>query len=261
MNPSSSPRGRISLTAGVPCVTVPVLSSTTHLTSLSFSRAEPLLNNTPLSAPLPVPTMTATGVASPSAQGQEMTSTLTAQVKACSKGYPPASQPISTISAIAMTTGTNTPAILSAADAMGALLAPASSTSLIIFASILSPPVAVTRAVRCPVLFTVPPMSSEPSVFSTGTLSPLTALSSTNACPESTTESAGTDAPAFTTTMSPGRSSELSFSISSPPTSTIAVGGARSFSLSSASPVRRLDSVSRYFPTVTSAGIMPADSK
>ena len=42
----------------------------------------------PYSAPLPVPTMMATGVARPRAQGQEMTSTATAEVRACSTLWP-----------------------------------------------------------------------------------------------------------------------------------------------------------------------------
>ena len=83
----------------------------------------------PISAPLPVPTIMATGVASPSAHGQLITNTATAEVSASF------TLPVSAIHAtkvtadIANTTGTNTPATLSAMRAMGALVALASSTS------------------------------------------------------------------------------------------------------------------------------------
>ena len=81
--------------------------------------------------------MTATGVASPSAQGQEITKTLIAIFSAreiCT--FPPAApmttQTMSVTSAMRRTTGTNTPAILSTVRSMGALLAPALRTSLMI---------------------------------------------------------------------------------------------------------------------------------
>ena len=61
-----------------------------------------------------------------------MTSTLMAQLKANSKRSPQSSQKMQVASAMSMTTGTNTPAILSAMRAMGALLLLASSTSRII---------------------------------------------------------------------------------------------------------------------------------
>ena len=79
--------------------------------------------------------MTATGVASPSAQGQEITKTLIAIFSAreiCT--FPPAApmttQTMSVTSAMRRTTGTNTPAILSTVRSMGALLVPALRTSL-----------------------------------------------------------------------------------------------------------------------------------
>ncbi len=86
----------------------------------------------PFSAPFPVPTIIATGVARPKAQGQLITSTLIAQLNANSKLSPHSSQKIQVARAINITAGTNTPAILSAIRAIGALLLLASSTNRII---------------------------------------------------------------------------------------------------------------------------------
>ena len=67
----------MSVTRGLPSVSVPVLSRTTTLTDPSRSSASALRNRTPASAPLPVPTMIEVGVARPSAHGQAMIRTAT----------------------------------------------------------------------------------------------------------------------------------------------------------------------------------------
>ena len=54
---------------------VPVLSSATMRVRPASSNAAAVLNRMPFFAPNPLPTIIATGVASPSAQGQLMTST------------------------------------------------------------------------------------------------------------------------------------------------------------------------------------------
>src|SRR3954463_7904771 len=79
-----------SVTVGLPSGTVPVLSSTTVVTSPARCSASPPLISTPSSAPLPVATMTAVGTASPIAQGQAMMSTATAAGKARPAGAEPA---------------------------------------------------------------------------------------------------------------------------------------------------------------------------
>ncbi len=66
-----------SVTEGSPLVRVPVLSKTTTCTFAVVSTASAPLNRMPNSAPLPVPAIIALGVASPTAQGQEMTRTVT----------------------------------------------------------------------------------------------------------------------------------------------------------------------------------------
>ena len=72
----------MSVTTGLPSVSVPVLSSTTGLSLCAVSSASPPVMRMPFSAPLPVPTMMAVGVARPSAQGQAMTSTATKSISA-----------------------------------------------------------------------------------------------------------------------------------------------------------------------------------
>ena len=109
------------------------------------------------------------------------------------------------ISAIAMTTGTNTPEILSASFSIGALELVASSTMRTIPASTVSAPTRSARMANHPVRFTVAPVTAAPTPFSTGTLSPVMTDSSTVPAPSITTPSTGTPAPARTMRISPGR--------------------------------------------------------
>ncbi len=71
-----------SVTTGLPSVIVPVLSNTTVWIFCVISNASPLLIKMPFSAPLPVPTIIAVGVAKPNAHGQAMTKTEMVIVKA-----------------------------------------------------------------------------------------------------------------------------------------------------------------------------------
>ncbi len=72
---SATPNGTISVTSGFPRVSVPVLSKTTVVSFSDISSASPFLMRSPSSAPRPIPTVTAVGVARPSAQGQATTRT------------------------------------------------------------------------------------------------------------------------------------------------------------------------------------------
>ena len=258
--PSGRSAGRMSVTAGAPLVMVPVLSSTTVSTFCSVSSASALLNSTPISAPLPVPTIMASGVASPSAHGQLMTTTATAEVSA-SLGLPVrASHATKVIAAMPRTTGTNTPATLSARRAMGALVALASSTSWMMRASAVSAPTRVARKVNEPVRLMVAAFTVSPGAFSTGIDSPVSALSSTAEDPS--TPSTGTASPGRTRMVCPSWISSTDTVVSLPSSSTmVAVLGARSMSFSMAPPVLDLLRVSRYLPTVTSERIVPALSK
>ena len=75
---SKPPAGATSVRAGLPAVMVPVLSSTIVSSLCAVSRASAERIRMPAWAPLPVPTMIDSGVARPSAHGQAMISTATA---------------------------------------------------------------------------------------------------------------------------------------------------------------------------------------
>ena len=80
---SSKPAaGTIAVTAGLPSVSVPVLSTTSVSTFSMRSSASAFLISTPACAPRPTPTMIDIGVARPSAHGQAMISTATAATSA-----------------------------------------------------------------------------------------------------------------------------------------------------------------------------------
>ncbi len=76
------PNTIISVATGLPSVMVPVLSSTTVSIRWAVSSASPDFTSIPFSAPLPVPAIIATGVASPSAHGQDITRTAIAVLSA-----------------------------------------------------------------------------------------------------------------------------------------------------------------------------------
>ena len=136
----------MSVTAGFPSVMVPVLSMTTMAIFPAFSRDSLVLKRIPFFAPIPLPTIMATGVARPRAQGQEMTRTQMAYSRATDTGAPRYSHTRNTTRAMAMTAGTKTADTLSAIRAMGAFVAAASLTSWIIWAKVVSLPTRRARA-------------------------------------------------------------------------------------------------------------------
>ena len=113
---SMPPSAATVVSAGLPSVSVPVLSTTSVSTCSSTSSASALRSSTPSSAPRPVPTMIDIGVARPSAHGQAMISTATALTSACaSRGSGPMDAQIAKVTtATAITAGTNQPATVSA---------------------------------------------------------------------------------------------------------------------------------------------------
>ena len=138
-----------SVTRGLPSVTVPVLSSTTVSMRPISSRLAADLTRTPFSAALPVATVMATGVARPSAQGQEMTSTAMPMLRQNRTPMPPTmAHSAAASTAMAMTTGTNTALILSANRLMGALPLAACSMSWMIWARVVSLPTRSARSSR-----------------------------------------------------------------------------------------------------------------
>ena len=113
---------------GSPWVMVPVLSRATICVFPVSSRDMAVLNKMPFLAPSPLPTMMATGVARPRAQGQLITSTDIPLARENPAPCPASSHAAVVIRAIRMTTGTNIPDTLSATLAIGALVAAASLT-------------------------------------------------------------------------------------------------------------------------------------
>ena len=160
-----------------------------------------------------------------------------------------------------ITTGTNTPATLSASFAMGALDPDASSTRRIIWAKVVSSPTRRASKVKDPDLLMDAAATLSPTPLSTGRLSPVRALSSTAEAPSTTTPSTGTDCPGRTTIWSPTWTSSTGISTSAPSRRTLAVLGARSMRRVMASPVLPLERVSRNLPRVIRVRIMAADSK
>ena len=133
----------MSVTFGSPLVMVPVLSSATICTFPASSRETAVLNMMPCLAPMPLPTMIATGVARPRAQGQLITSTEIPLARANPKLCPASSHTRVVTTAMVMTAGTKTPDTRSATLAMGALVAAASLTIWMIWDNVVSSPTLV----------------------------------------------------------------------------------------------------------------------
>ena len=151
-------------TSGSPRVSVPVLSSTTVSSEAACSSAIACLKRMPRLAPRPVPTMIAVGVASPSASGQVMTTTVMANSSASWTSRPTTKYQTTKVSAPPMSaTSTSQNAARSASRWPGALEFWASWTSLTICASAVSEPTAVARARSVPFLLMVAPMSWSPA--------------------------------------------------------------------------------------------------
>ena len=130
---SSSPSETVSVTTGFPWVSVPVLSNTTAFILHAASSGSPPLIRIPCSAPRPVPTIIAVGVASPNAHGHAITITAVNVMRANARGAPRTKyQMINVRMAMLMTVGTKYADTLSANAWIGALDPCASSVSLII---------------------------------------------------------------------------------------------------------------------------------
>ena len=239
---------------------VPVLSNATICALPHSSKADAVLNKIPCLAPIPLPTMIATGVAKPSAHGQLITNTDMARASAKPTLAPKPSHTAAVTAAIISTAGTKTPATLSASLAIWALVAAASLTMRMICASDVSSPTRVARQVSTPLWFSVAAATDEPTFFSTGTLSPVNAASFTAALPLITSPSTGIYSPGLTTKTSPKRTSATETCCSAPPRSTTAVCGDNLSRLCRASVVRPLALASNILPRVISVKIIAADS-
>ncbi len=205
--------------------------------------------------------MMATGVASPKAHGQLITSTEIPLASAKPIPCPAKSHTIVVTTAMPMTAGTNTPDTLSATFAMGAFVAAASLTIWIICDNVVSSPTLVASHFKYPDWFSVAADTLSPASLSAGMLSPVRAASFTALLPSSTIPSTGIFSPGRTTNMSPLFTRSTGTSSSSPAFRITAVFGASFIRLFNASVVFPLDLASSIFPTVISVSIMAADSK
>ena len=122
---------------------VPVLSRAMISIRPVSSRDAAFLKRIPFLAPTPFPTIMATGVARPRAHGQLMTRTDIPLASAKPNVLPIISQMTVVTNATEMTAGTNIPETLSAIFAIGALVAAASLTILIIWDRVVSSPTLV----------------------------------------------------------------------------------------------------------------------
>ena len=164
-------------------VSVPVLSSTiVSMTPLASSASCPLIRM-PSVAPRPIPTISAVGVASPSAHGQAITSTAMPVANACCGGAPDSSQPAATTAATAITDGTNQVMTRSTVCWIRALRSCACSATAAIWASCVRAPTAVAVITSRPSVLIVPPITASPGRTTFGNDSPVTTLVSSAASP------------------------------------------------------------------------------
>ena len=194
----------MSVSVNSPRVKVPVLSNTTVDNFPARSSDSVFRKRMPRCAPMPVPTITAVGVASPNAHGHAITNTATNRSIAGVKPSPTKSHHVRNVTkAIPMTTGTNTLATASAMRWMGALLCCVACTSWMRRARAVSEPTRVASIVSRPLWLIVAAVTAEPAVLSTGRLSPVKMLSSTALSPSRTTPSTGMLSPGRTRSLSP----------------------------------------------------------
>ena len=224
---ASSRSGSLIPGSTMPSVRVPVLSKTTVSMLHAFSIAEAPLKRIPSSAARPEAVIKAAGVASPSAQGQAITST-PQTVETAFPQSPGASRKnhsakISTASTI--TDGTKTEAIRSANRCTGAFSLCARRTKAAICRRVEFSPTEVAVYVTLPSRSSVPPVMLSPGFFCTGSLSPVSSDSSTRQLPSRIFPSAGMRSPGRSRIVSPETISAASISTSIPSRSTIAVLG------------------------------------
>ena len=245
-----------------PSVTVPVLSSTIVVIRRVCSSTSGPLIRIPSCAPRPVPTISAVGVASPSAHGQAMISTATAAVNAADASPGERASRRASRARSRCTIGTKTAETRSASRCTGAL--PGLR---------LARPAARSARARCrrrpssrattsrPEVLIVAPATSSPGPTSTGTGSPVSIDWSTAESPSTTTPSVAIFSPGRTTNGRRPRARSTGTSTSSPSRSTRASFAPSSSSARIAAPERRFARASKKRPSRISVVITAATSK
>ncbi len=184
--------------------------------------------------------MTDIGVASPSAQGQAIISTVVAEIiaKAMVGSGPKLAQISALTMAMIIIAGTKYSLILSARRPIGGLEFCAFLTEAIICDSAVFLPTRVASKSSEPLLFSVPAMISSPTSLTTGIGSPVSIDSSMEECPSTTRPSTAIFSPGRTRSLSPITTSSIGISTSSLPRRTRAVLGCRPINRFIASEVR-----------------------
>ena len=168
LTPRCRPRWRSPPTPARRASASPVLSNTTVSRPAACSSAIALLNRIPRCAPRPLPTMIAVGVASPSASGQMITTTVIANSSESLTSRPTITAQIRNVAApAANATSTSQKAARSASRFAGAFELCACWTRPTICASAVSAPTAVARARKVPFLLIVAPISGSSTSLST----------------------------------------------------------------------------------------------
>lgn len=186
------------------------MSKITAVSRRASSMAWGLRTKMPRRAESPVETVVTTGMANPRAWGQAITSTVTAKVRANTRGRPAGiSQTRKVPSPTVTATTVSQWAARSANRWMGGFAAWASRTNRTIWERVLSSPTRVTRIRRAPSPLTVPPITSAPGRLGTGTDSPVIMASFTELSPSTTSPSDGTCSPGRTRTRSPTAKAEV----------------------------------------------------
>ncbi len=249
---SSPSKLRISATTGLPSVNVPVLSKTTVSISLARSSVAISRIKIPALAPAPVPATNAVGVASPSAQGQAITSTEMAATSAVSPEAPNASHAPKVTKASPIIVGTKTADIRSTSFWIGALPTCAASTICATLARVVSSPTREVCTCNTPPPLIAPAITSSPGTRNTGIDSPVIRLSSSSLLPSTMNPSTGTRAPGRNNAISPTLTCSTG-SVTSPDSERMmALVGRSSNSLRNEELADRLARLSIYFPRSTS---------
>ena len=251
----------MSASSGRPSVSVPVLSRASRVAEERFWREAASRTRMPCRAARPMPTMSAIGVANPSAQGQAMSSTATAERSPIPHPPPRRIQSRSVKTATPRMTGTKTDATRSANCCTGARLRWAWATVAMIPESSVPAPEESTFIRKLPCRLRVPSETREPASFSTGSGSPVSIDSSTELHPSEIVPSAGIFPPGRMRTTSPALSSATAISRSPSGVTSSACGGVRSRSSRSADPARARPCASSHWPSRTSTMIVEAASK
>ena len=231
---SSSGVRFVSTTFGAPSVRVPVLSRIAAPSSRAVCTASALRISSPRFEAAPVPATSAMGMASPSAQGQAITSVemkafsafagLAVPRKARGRGDVPyiryrthQNAPDSTASR--NTTGTKRFVTRSAKAWMGIFAPWASRINEAMRERKLSSPTDVARTRRAPVRFREPPVTASPTPRDTGMDSPVSMDSSIDVVPRTISPSTAMRSPGRTTTTFPDFTASIGTSTVLPPSS------------------------------------------